>query len=134
MHAICFIHLILLHLITLVCTGNTHHKASHYEIFSSPLLLHVRPTDIFHRIMFLNNLSLLLFQQHRLGWHMTEDLAARWLEAVCLFIRWDWQNSWKISGRVSGLQTEIAAKLQARYLVCRLRLLQKLGRVSGLQT
>jgi hypothetical protein len=61
MHAIHFIHLILLPLITLVCTKNTH------KSFSSPLLLHVRPTDIFHRIMFLNNLSLLLFQQHRLG-------------------------------------------------------------------
>jgi len=59
MHAIRFVHLILLHLITLICTENTHHKASHYEIFSSPLLLHVRPIDIFHRIMFVNNLSLL---------------------------------------------------------------------------
>jgi hypothetical protein len=106
MHAICLVHLILLHLITLICTQNIS-WSPHYEIFSSPLLLHLRPTD-FHRILLVNNLSLLLFQQHRLGWYMTVELAARWLETVWLFAWWDWQNSWKF---------------QAGYLVCRLRLL-----------
>jgi hypothetical protein len=71
----------------------------------APLLLHLRPTDIFHRILFLNNLNLLLFKQHiqlknyqQGGWKQFPDL-------------------YDGTDRINGI-------FQAGYLVCRLRLLK----------
>jgi len=63
--------------------------------------------------------------------------SADWVRLLQNFRQGIWSAGWdcyRTLDRVAGLQTEIATKLQAGYLVCRLRLLQPLGRVSALKT
>jgi hypothetical protein len=147
MHAICLVHLNLLHLITLICTENISWSSSIWNFLQPPLTSSSAhryfPQDTVceqpRPVTFPTQVRLIYY------WRISSKVVRSSL-LICMvgltefmenFRQSIWSADWecyKTSGRVPCLQTVTVTKLQAGYVSADWECYKTSGRVSGLQT